>query len=262
MLLDIHHSASLGPTCNAAEFLRSTGLRRYSLPFDWIHSDVDIATDVLADGGAALLDRRSLQSSTVRSRTGRKPWRRRCLHRRYRTASQPHIFIHHDPATCDDDYARLHRSTDRLRRLLADREQRTLFLHLETNAAPDPEHRDACVTRGARLFECLRCHTSRFALVVVRAVPMSAGEAENSNAMCGPPREVELLHDRVDGGGGGADLYVLELACLTRTVVPFSRLATQVKVRVRIRVQRHPASPSTRDVEATQGTPNDRADLT
>ena len=40
-LLQIQHCVSLGPTCNAAEYLRChpAGLRRYALPFDWIHSD-------------------------------------------------------------------------------------------------------------------------------------------------------------------------------------------------------------------------------
>ena len=39
--LQIQHCVSLGPTCNAAEYLRChpAGLRRYALPFDWIHSD-------------------------------------------------------------------------------------------------------------------------------------------------------------------------------------------------------------------------------
>tara|TARA_B110001452_G_scaffold263565_1_gene265198 strand:- start:1048 stop:2262 length:1215 start_codon:yes stop_codon:yes gene_type:complete len=226
MVLNIHHGVSLGPTCSAAEYLRSAGIRQYSLPFDWIHSDVDIVTAVIADGGTALLDRRSLQSSTVRSKTGRKPWQQRCLHRRYRTAAQAHIFNHHDPAACDEDYARLHRTADRLRRVLADHDHRTLFLYLETDAAPGAAHREAFVARAERLFECLRCHTSTFALAAVRAVPMRpANEAAGDER--GRPREHELLHAHAHDGGGGADLHVLEMASLTRTVVPFSRVAEQ-----------------------------------
>ena len=161
-LLQIQHCVSLGPTCNTAEYLRChpAGLRRYALPFDWIHSDSALVRACVSDGCVALLDRRSLQSvgvgrihangdgssggeasAATSARLGRSVAKsrwpaRRCLNRNFRTERQAHIFIHHDPALRDDDFARLHRAADRLRRVLADREAPTLFLHLETNAAP------------------------------------------------------------------------------------------------------------------------------
>ena len=35
------HCISVGPSCHAAAFLRAhpAGLRAFSLPFDWLHSD-------------------------------------------------------------------------------------------------------------------------------------------------------------------------------------------------------------------------------
>ena len=201
-LLQIQHCVSLGPTCNAAEYLRChpAGLRRYALPFDWIHSDSALVRSCVTDGCVALLDRRSLQSvgagrihasgadgpgggdasaatsARLRRSVAKSRWpARRCLSRNFRTEKQAHIFIHHDPALRDDDFARLHRAADRLRRVLADREGPTLFLHLETNAAPGAAAAAAFVARARQISACLGSHTSTYALAAVRAVPIDAG---------------------------------------------------------------------------------------
>jgi len=177
--LQIQHCVSLGPTCNAAEYLRChpAGLRRYALPFDWIHSDAALIRACVTDGCAALLDRRSLQSvgvgrmhadgaarsgggdasaatsARLRRSVARSCWpARRCLSRNFRTERQAHIFIHHDPALRDDDFARLHRAADRLRRVLADREGTTLFLLLETNAQPGDLAAAAFVARARQIW--------------------------------------------------------------------------------------------------------------
>ena len=98
-LLPIRHCVSLGPTCNAAEYLRChpAGPRRYALPFDWMHTDSSLICACVADGCEALLDRRSLQSADRADRTGggdqqhSSRWPvRRCLNRNFRTAQQAH----------------------------------------------------------------------------------------------------------------------------------------------------------------------------
>ena len=75
--------------------------------------------------------------SDARDASGSAEWtsqKRRGRHRVLRTASQPDIYEHHDPAGDDEDFMYMNRAADRLRRVLSDGESRALFLHLELNA--------------------------------------------------------------------------------------------------------------------------------
>ena len=248
----IHHCVSLGPSCHAAEFLRwhGGGTRRFALPFDWIHSDLSLVNDCLSDGCKALLDRSMLDSSMPgRDRAldeARRARSKRCLHRRYRTQAHAHIFQHHDPATCDEDYAKLHRAADRLRRLLADSDSRSLFFHLETNASPHGSRRQRFVMDSIATYDTLRGCTANFAMLALRCVTANDhgirgiregireggadaydddGHADGSiTAREGPRGERELFYQSDEDDN---ELVVLEMDCLTKTVVPFSRLSQQ-----------------------------------
>jgi hypothetical protein len=222
--LQISNCVSLGPSCHAAEFLRTRGLTRYSLPFDWIHSHPGIVCACLEDDCAALLNRRDLDSVPIgadKSGSAPTPRReRRGLHRRFRTDAHAHIFRHHDPAVHDGDFAGLHRSADRLRRVLADTGSRTLYLHLETDAAPSEASRRLFVERAQAMFASLCARSSNLALVAIRAVPRceppgpSTPQARDARSL--------LLEER-----GSELLWVLEHRTATRTVVPFSRTSAQ-----------------------------------
>lgn len=218
----VHHCVSLGSSCHAAEFLQAQDLRHYALPFDWMHTDAAMITACVADGCAELFDRRSLDSPvSVPSR--RKPWRKRCLHRRFRTTAHVHIFQHHDLAQCDDDFAHHHRAADRLRRLLQPHDDRTLYFYLVTDASPGGEHSKAFVADAQGIYASLRRHSaSPFSLCAVRAVPREA--VEGAVTLPAGGREHTLLHEREDGD---AELVVHELVSRTRTVVPFSRARPQ-----------------------------------
>ena len=171
LISTITHCCSLGPSCHGAEFLRARGHTSFALPFDWIHSTPEMVSSCLEDRCATLLNRRELHSVDAGPDvSGSAPTPRRERHGghlRYRTKEHVHIFRHHDPAVHDGDFARLHSAADRLRRLLDDADAQVLYLHLQPDAAPGEESRDAFV-RGARaMFASLcACSSNRFARVL------------------------------------------------------------------------------------------------
>ena len=168
LISTITHCCSLGPSCHGAEFLRARGHTSFALPFDWIHSTPEMVSSCLEDRCATLLNRRELHSVDAGPDvSGSAPTPRRERHGghlRYRTKEHVHIFRHHDPAVHDGDFARLHSAADRLRRLLDDADAQVLYLHLQPDAAPGEESRDAFV-RGARAMFASLCARSsnRFA---------------------------------------------------------------------------------------------------
>lgn len=204
----VQYCVSIGPSCHAAEFLRShpESLRRFALPFDWIHSDPALIQTCVGDGCKLLLDRKCLVSAVYTDSQ-----KKLCLHRQLRTIAHAHIFNHHDPAVCDVDFIHMHRASDRLRRILEDTQNRTLFLHLEINSCRGPELRSRFIANALAMFDCIRGHTSNFALVAIRVVAQPIGSVREE-------------HKLIDSRNGGDDLLVLELTSLTKTVIPFSRL--------------------------------------
>ena len=108
---------SLGSHCHMAQLLKSTGLRTWSGPFDWIFSAPGLVRDCLADDFALLLDRSQLETTPPDERP--KPEECRGRHRVYGPRHRiPFLFNHHDPAGSDADYAFLQNGVGRLRRAL------------------------------------------------------------------------------------------------------------------------------------------------
>jgi len=58
----VAHLVPLGSFCLPAIILRNNGLRRYSLPFDWIFSAPQMVRDCLADDFEVFLDQRHYRS--------------------------------------------------------------------------------------------------------------------------------------------------------------------------------------------------------
>ena len=109
---------SLGSHCHMAELLKSTGLRTWSGPFDWIFSNPGMVLDCLKDDFALLLDRTELESTKLEERP--RPDECRGRHRGYAERHLiPFVFNHHDPAGDAADYAFLERGVGRLRRALS-----------------------------------------------------------------------------------------------------------------------------------------------
>ena len=67
-------------------------------------------------------------------------------------------------------HAKLHRAADRLRRLLADSDSRSLFFHLETNASPHGSRRQRFVMDSIATYDTLRGCTANFAMLALRCV--------------------------------------------------------------------------------------------
>jgi hypothetical protein len=117
----VAHLVSLGSFCLPGNIMRGHGLRRYSLPFDWIFSSPQMLIDCLTDDFSVFLDRRHYRSITE----GR--WNPGAEHELYlQKYGIPAVFAHRDP-TREEDYRYLSRCVERFRRLLRNRDPK-LFL--------------------------------------------------------------------------------------------------------------------------------------
>lgn len=117
----VSHLVSLGSFCLPGLIFRDNGLRRYSLPFDWIFSTPQMVRDCLADDFATFLDRNHYRSiSQHRTEPGAE-------HELYRERYDlPALFAHRDP-TLDADYLYFTRCVTRFRQILRG-EDAKLFL--------------------------------------------------------------------------------------------------------------------------------------
>jgi hypothetical protein len=118
----VGHLVSLGSFCLPSLIFRDNGLRRYSLPFDWIFSTPQMVRDCLADDFAMFLDRRHYRSiSHQRKEPGAE-------HEFYRERyGLPALFAHRDP-TQEPDYLYLTRCVTRFRQLLHSEEPKLFLL--------------------------------------------------------------------------------------------------------------------------------------
>ncbi len=108
----VGHLVSLGSFCLPGMILRDNGLRRYSLPFDWVFSTPQMVRDCLADDFAAFLDRRYHRSI---SHDRSEPGAEHDLFRERYGLTQ--LFAHHDP-TREADYLHFTRCVGRFRQLM------------------------------------------------------------------------------------------------------------------------------------------------
>jgi hypothetical protein len=157
----VAHIASLGPYCLASQVLKDNGLKRYSLPFDWMFSNPRIVMDCLADDFAALLDR-SYYASTSHVRTPSSADHLLFL-QRYR---RNHVFAHRDP-TRDEDYEYVVRCVERFRSLLRSDDGK-IFLMLGHPGHGLPE-------LFSELIGALERTTKNFALLAVEILDEQPG---------------------------------------------------------------------------------------
>lgn len=160
--LPVAHLASLGSFCLPSLICRDNGLRRYSLPFDWIFSTPRMVRDCLEDDFAAFLDRRYYRSiSDQRSEPGAE-------HELYREKYDLRtLFAHHDP-TREVDYLHFARCVARFRQLMRSDETK-LFI-----AVSRPQH--DLPTEFPLMIEALARVTPNFALLGVELLdPIEPG---------------------------------------------------------------------------------------
>jgi hypothetical protein len=119
----VNHLISLGSFCLPALIFRDHGLRRYSLPFDWIFSTPPMVRECLADDFAGFLDRRYYRSITGPGR--RDPGAEHDLYReRY---GLPGLFAHHDP-TQESHYLHFVRCVTRFREVMRSQDVKLFLL--------------------------------------------------------------------------------------------------------------------------------------
>ena len=128
----VTHLASLGSFCLTGNILKNNGLRRYSLPFDWIFSSPQMLIDCLQDDFSAFLDRRHYRSIS----DGR--WNPGAEHELYlQKYGIAAVFAHRDP-TREEDYLYFKRCVDRFRDLLRSRDSKLfLIMGRPNHALPD-----------------------------------------------------------------------------------------------------------------------------
>jgi hypothetical protein len=157
------HVASLGSHCYASTVLKTMGLKRYSLPFDWIFSSLPMVAHCIEDEFATFLDPTQYRSNPLHARP--EPTFGLCDHAFYRNDfGVGSVFNHYDPNE-PVHHAYLVRAVGRFTRLL-DNPDRKLFLAVVRTQQPND-----LVPAFTRLAQVLTEHTTNFELRVLAVLP-------------------------------------------------------------------------------------------
>ncbi|KAB0643564.1 DUF1796 family putative cysteine peptidase [Burkholderia latens] len=124
--MPVKHIISLGTHCLTSSLLRSFGLRRYSLPFDWTFSSPQAMLHCLRDQLQTFLDRAHYRTVTRKRDTVDAGADHVFYLKKFNIGE---MFAHRDPST-DSDYADLLKTTERFKRLLASQEPK-LFVMID-----------------------------------------------------------------------------------------------------------------------------------
>lgn len=151
------HVVSLGNFCHAAMALKRAAYRAWSGPFDWVFSNVSMASHCISDDFAVFLDPQYWRSVPVAER--HTPEANLCEHLFYREKfGVPFVFNHHDPSASREHAAYFHRCVNRFRQVLRSSAWK-MFL-IVSPAAVSLEHmRPLC--------SALECATSNFVVVAL-----------------------------------------------------------------------------------------------
>lgn len=128
----VKHIVSLGSFCLPSLILQDNGLRRYSLPFDWIFSTPQMVCDCLADDFETLLDRRYYCSISDPRRDD--PTREAAAeHGLYRDKyGITGLFAHRDP-TRESDHLYYVRCVNRFRQILRSADSKLFMIISRTH---------------------------------------------------------------------------------------------------------------------------------
>ncbi|WP_175946595.1 DUF1796 family putative cysteine peptidase [Burkholderia pyrrocinia] len=124
--MPVKHIVSLGTHCLTSSILRSFGLRRYSLPFDWTFSSPQAMLHCFNDDFQTFLNKTHYRTVTRKRETTDSGADHVFYLNNYGIVE---MFAHRDPST-EADYADLLKTTDRFRRLLASRDPK-LFVMID-----------------------------------------------------------------------------------------------------------------------------------
>jgi hypothetical protein len=165
----IVHAASLGTECYASWTLKQMGLKRYSLPFDWLFSSLPMVLHCLEDDFATFLDPRHYRPVPLADRPA--PHIGLCDHAHYAGEfGVRHVFNHFDPSELTW-HAYLVRAVGRFRRLLASPAPKLFFATVRT-AQPE-----LLVESFTRLAALLDRSTAKAELHLLAIVPPDANRS-------------------------------------------------------------------------------------
>ena len=128
--MNILYTISLGTFCMSSNIFKLTNKKRFSCPFDWIVTDIDMIMDCIKDDFKKFTDKNNYEEIILNnkvfthhktypiyidSKKGKKLYTR---------------FIHHNPVNNDNDYSYFIRCIDRFRNVLMSYKMK-LFLCIE-----------------------------------------------------------------------------------------------------------------------------------
>jgi hypothetical protein len=114
------HIISLGWRCHTSSTLKSLNLKKYSCPFDWIFSNLDMIQDCLEDNFKKFLDK----SLYIDNPTYKTNGENKGGHKIYGS----NIFNHHNPKL-KEDYNYYLRCVERFTKLLQSKETK-IYIHM------------------------------------------------------------------------------------------------------------------------------------
>jgi beta-1,4-mannosyl-glycoprotein beta-1,4-N-acetylglucosaminyltransferase len=123
----VQYIVSLGTHCYTSWLLEQMNLRKYSLPFDYVFSDLGIISDCVDNNFSAFLDKTKYVKIDDEGRCGHKFYSKEF--------NLPIIFNHHN-VTEPDSYDHFVRSVERFRKILRN-EGHKLFLCVTNDARTD-----------------------------------------------------------------------------------------------------------------------------
>ncbi len=157
------HAISLGAHCYSSMLLKRAGLKRYSLPFDWIFSSPSAVAHALDDDFATLLDRAQFELIPPERRS--LPDEQVGRHLFYEQEFGVETMFNHQDLTDDAQHGYFVRAAERMRRVLASSELKLFLLITTENTirAGDFE----------LLLAALERHTTNFRLFGIRVLEPS-----------------------------------------------------------------------------------------
>lgn len=120
-----NHVVSLGCACNTSLYLKKLGLKLFSLPYDWIFSNLDMIQHTIEDDFKSFLNPELINSKKPKQ-AGHSYYHKR-------------LFNHHNPKDDRDDYHYYQRCITRFKEIL-DSTDNKLFVHT-VYQEPEKYHR-------------------------------------------------------------------------------------------------------------------------
>lgn len=160
------YAVSLGTHCYTSAMMARLSVKRFSTPFDWQFSSLDMVAHCLDDDFCTFLDKSQFEPVPIEKRP-EGPNYNHCEHAFYRDRFGVRFVFNHADPTQEKAYAYLVRCVERMRSVLASAE-RKLFI---------------CVTRSTaysndalqRMSEALARRTANYELICVVVGPPAPG---------------------------------------------------------------------------------------